>query len=120
MLEIEVKEGAFRSKRLIQVLKGWVNGLSYEAIGRENHIAEETARDYGKELREEYHAKDKAEVIAKVVARGLISIKEVGGKGLLSVFLLTLSGFSPDSDDDFSRLAQTRVRVRTERRIDEA
>jgi DNA-binding CsgD family transcriptional regulator len=97
-LQVDVKEDAFKSPRLKQVLQGWVNGLSYDAIAKQNHIGEETARSYGKVLRETFHAKDKAEVIAKAVARGLISIKEVGK--VLSVAMLILANVS---DDDYTK-----------------
>ena len=117
-IEVEAKQGAFKSNRLVQVITGFVNGLSYDEIAKQNHISEETARTYGKRLREEFDAKDKAEVVAKAIVRGLISIKETGGKTLFSCLLIVCSGFL--DHHDYSRYAKTKVKPRIERRINEA
>lgn len=117
-LEIEAKKGAFKSIRFVQLLAGFANGLSYESIAKQNGISEETAKTYGKILREELGVKDKAEALGVAIARGLISIKETGGKTLLSCLLIISSGFL--DHHDYSRYAKTKIKPRIERRIDEA
>ena len=116
-IEVEAKRGAFKSIRLVQMIAGFVNGLSYDQIAKQNNISEETARTYAKRLREEFHAKDKAEVVAKAIARGLITIKE-NGKTFLLCFLVFGSGFI-DSDHDYTRFAKTKIKPRIERRANE-
>lgn len=71
-------------------------GESYEEAAKELHRDKETVKSYAAIFRQTMHAKSTLEAVAKAVARGIISIKEIDGKTLIACGLITLTSFSSD------------------------
>lgn len=88
-------------------------GESYEEAAAELNRDKETVKSYAAVFRQTMQAKSTLEAVAKAVARGVISIKEVDGKTLLACGLIALTSFN----SDFVMAKNTR-KAKTERRED--
>jgi DNA-binding CsgD family transcriptional regulator len=66
-------------------------GDSYEEAAAELHRDKETVKSYAAVFRQTMHAKSTLEAVAKAVARGIISIKEIDGKTLIACGLIFTS-----------------------------
>lgn len=93
-------------------------GMTYEEIAARHHRTTETVKSHAKVIRETLHAHTMVEAVAKAIARGIITITEVGGKTLLAAALIVASGFVDDGD--MVRTTRTAGTTRIARRIDEA
>lgn len=71
-------------------------GSSYQEAAEELHRDKETIKSYAAVFRQVMHAKSTVEAVAKAVARGVISIKEIDGKTLIACGLITLTSFNSD------------------------
>jgi hypothetical protein len=82
---------------------------SYKAIAIEQEKSEETIKSYAKIIREEFHAKTIMEATLKAVARGVISIKEVGKT--LAITAIVLASVTDDDYRNFRRHERTKITV---------
>lgn len=88
-------------------------GLSHDDAAKELHRDKETIKSYAAVFRQVMNARSTLEAVAKAIASGVISIKEVDGKTLLACGFIALTSFH----SDFT-MAKTARTAKTKRRED--
>lgn len=112
MLKVDVLQKLF-PPRVEDTVKRLASGDSYKEAARELEIDAETVKSYAAAFRRGMQAKNTAEAVAKAVARGVISIKEIDRKTLIACGLICLTSFH--SDYTLARSVRT---TKTKRRED--
>lgn len=95
MLKVDVLQKLF-PPRVEDTVKRLASGDSYKEAARELDVDAETVKSYASAFRRVMQAKNTAEAVAKAVARGIISIKEIDGKTLIACGLIFFTSFQSD------------------------
>lgn len=94
-LKVEFKQKLF-SPAVERAVSRLAAGASVQDAASELHRDKETVKSYATVFRQTMQAKSMVEAVAKAVARGVISIKEIDGKTLIACGLISLSSFHTD------------------------
>lgn len=111
-LKVEFREKIF-TPAIERTVERLAAGESYQETADELHRDKETVKSYAAVFRQAMHAKSMVEAVAKAVARGVISIKEIDVKSVLACAFIGLTGFN--SDAVMARTARTVRTTRTAR-----
>lgn len=112
MLKVDVLQKLF-PPRVEDTVKRLASGDSYKEAARELDVDAETVKSYASAFRRVMQAKNTAEAVAKAVARGIISIKEIDGPTLIACGLIVLTSFNSER-----AMAKSHRRLKSERRED--
>lgn len=115
-LQVDIKKHIL-SPAQERVFKDLAAGMTYDQIAEKHHRTKETVHSHSKVIRETFEAHSMVEAVAKAIARGIISISEIGGKTMIAACLIVASGFA--TDNEIVRTTRT-AKTTTARRIDEA
>lgn len=94
-LTVEVLKKIF-PPRVEDAVKHLSLGEPYKQVARELEIDAETVKSYAATYRKLMKAKTTLEAVANAVAKGVISIKEIDGKTLISCGLIFFTSFQSD------------------------